>query len=78
MRVLPPTCFSSKKVAPTKEIWYWEHKLPENVKAYSKTKPIQKSEIRKPEEVVAQAKKHPSRRGKSTLKYLKKMLQSRH
>ena len=29
----------------TKEIWYWEHKLPEGVKAYSKTKPIQKSEF---------------------------------
>jgi len=29
----------------TKEIWYYEHKLPEGVKAYSKTKPIQKSEF---------------------------------
>ena len=29
----------------TKEIWYWEHQLPEEVKAYSKTKPIQKSEF---------------------------------
>ncbi|MBN2443258.1 MAG: N-6 DNA methylase [Spirochaetales bacterium] len=29
----------------TKEIWYWEHQLPENVKAYSKTKPIQKAEF---------------------------------
>jgi len=29
----------------TKEIWYWEHKLPEGVKAYSKTKPIQKNEF---------------------------------
>jgi type I restriction enzyme M protein len=29
----------------TKGIWYWEHKLPEGVKAYSKTKPIQKSEF---------------------------------
>lgn len=34
-----------EKGTPTKEIWYWEHKLPENVKAYSKTKPIQKSEF---------------------------------
>jgi type I restriction enzyme M protein len=34
-----------KKGEPTKEIWYWEHKLPEGVKAYSKTKPIQKSEF---------------------------------
>ncbi|MBF0499660.1 MAG: N-6 DNA methylase [Candidatus Riflebacteria bacterium] len=30
---------------PTKEIWYWEHKLPSDIKAYSKTKPIQKSEF---------------------------------
>jgi len=29
----------------TKEIWYFEHKLPEGVKAYSKTKPIQISEF---------------------------------
>ena len=30
---------------PTKEIWYWQHKLPDGVKAYNKTKPIQKSEF---------------------------------
>jgi type I restriction enzyme M protein len=29
----------------TKHVWYWEHKLPEGVKAYSKTKPINKSEF---------------------------------
>lgn len=29
----------------TQHIWYWEHKLPEGVKAYSKTKPIRKSEF---------------------------------
>jgi len=29
----------------TKEIWYWEHKLPEGYKAYSKTKPIRKEEF---------------------------------
>ena len=29
----------------TKEVWYYEHKLPEGMKAYSKTKPIQKSEF---------------------------------
>ena len=29
----------------TKEIWYWEHKLPEGQKSYSKTRPIQKSEF---------------------------------
>ena len=34
-----------EKGKPTKHIWYWEHKLPEGVKAYSKTKPIQKSEF---------------------------------
>lgn len=34
-----------EKGKPTKEIWYWEHKLLEGVKAYSKTKPIQKSEF---------------------------------
>jgi len=34
-----------EKGKPTKEIWYWEHKLPEGVKAYSKTKPIQKGEF---------------------------------
>ncbi|MDY5818827.1 MAG: class I SAM-dependent DNA methyltransferase, partial [Treponema sp.] len=27
------------KGEPTKEIWYWEHKLPEGQKSYSKTKP---------------------------------------
>jgi len=34
-----------EKGKPTKEIWYWEHKLPEGVKAYSKTKPIRRSEF---------------------------------
>lgn len=34
-----------EKGKPTKEIWYWEHKLPEGVKAYSKTKPIKKNEF---------------------------------
>lgn len=29
----------------TKEIWYWEHKLPEGAKAYNKTNPIKKSEF---------------------------------
>ena len=33
------------KGEPTKEIWYWEHRLPEGVKAYNKTRPIQKSEF---------------------------------
>ncbi len=34
-----------EKGKPTRDIWYWEHKLPESMKAYSKTKPIQKSEF---------------------------------
>jgi type I restriction enzyme M protein len=33
------------KGEPTREIWYWEHRLPEGVKAYSKTKPIRKEEF---------------------------------
>ena len=33
------------KGEPTREIWYWEHKLPEGQKSYSKTKPIRKSEF---------------------------------
>lgn len=33
------------KGTPTKEIWYYEHRLPENQKAYSKTKPIQIKEF---------------------------------
>ena len=33
------------KGEPTHEIWYWEHKLPEGQKSYSKTKPIQKREF---------------------------------
>jgi type I restriction enzyme M protein len=34
-----------EKGKPTKDIWYWGHRLPEGVKAYSKTKPIQKKEF---------------------------------
>lgn len=33
------------KGEPTKEIWYFEHKLPEGVKAYSKTKPMRLAEF---------------------------------
>lgn len=29
-----------EKGAPTKEVWYWEHRVPEGQKAYSMTKPI--------------------------------------
>lgn len=34
-----------EKGKPTKEIWYYEHTLPEGVKAYSKTKPIRLEEF---------------------------------
>jgi type I restriction enzyme M protein len=33
------------KGTPTKEIWYFEHKLPEGVKAYNKTKPMRLEEF---------------------------------
>lgn len=34
-----------QKGTPTKEIWYWEHRLPEGQKSYSKTKTIQFDEF---------------------------------
>ena len=34
-----------KKGTKTKDIWYYEHKLPEGQKSYSKTKPIQFNEF---------------------------------
>lgn len=34
-----------EKGTPTKEIWYWEHSLPEGQKSYSKTKSIQFDEF---------------------------------
>ena len=33
------------KGEPTKDIWYFEHKLPEGVKAYNKTKPMRLEEF---------------------------------
>ena len=33
------------KGEPTKEVWYYEHRLPEGVKAYNKTKPIRLEEF---------------------------------
>jgi type I restriction enzyme M protein len=33
------------KGEPTKDIWYFEHKLPEGVKAYNKTKPMRLAEF---------------------------------
>jgi type I restriction enzyme M protein len=38
--------FIFSKDEPTQNIWYWEHRLPDGVKAYSKTKPFIKSEFR--------------------------------
>lgn len=35
-----------EKGQPTNDIWYYEHKLPENQKSYSKTKPIQFEEFK--------------------------------
>ncbi|OSZ82914.1 DNA methyltransferase [Chitinophagaceae bacterium IBVUCB1] len=35
-----------EKGQPTREIWYYEHKLPEGQKSYSKTKPIQFDEFK--------------------------------
>ena len=34
------------KGSPTQTVWYWEHKIPDTMKAYSKTKPIWKSEFK--------------------------------
>src|SRR5690606_1121780 len=34
-----------EKGKPTKNVWYYEHRLPEGVKAYNKTKPIQLREL---------------------------------
>ncbi len=34
-----------QKGTPTKEVWYWEHQLPEGQKSYSKTKPIRVEEF---------------------------------
>jgi type I restriction enzyme M protein len=34
-----------EKGKPTKDIWYYEHRLPEGQKAYNKTRPIQAKEF---------------------------------
>ena len=34
-----------EKGTPTKEIWYYEHRMPEGYKAYNKTRPIQVQEF---------------------------------
>ena len=34
-----------KKGEPTKEIWYYEHRMPDGYKAYNKTRPIQVQEF---------------------------------
>jgi type I restriction enzyme M protein len=33
------------KGTPTKEVWYYEHRMPEGYKAYNKTRPIQAKEF---------------------------------
>ncbi|MBM3419209.1 MAG: SAM-dependent DNA methyltransferase, partial [Bacteroidetes bacterium] len=33
------------KGKPTKDVWYYEHRMPEDYKAYSKTRPIQLKEF---------------------------------
>ena len=35
-----PICCSSRRATPTKDIWFYEHRVPEGQKAYSMTKPI--------------------------------------
>jgi len=35
-----------EKGTPTKDIWYYEHRLPEGQKSYSKTKPIEFNEFK--------------------------------
>ena len=35
-----PTCCSSRRATPTKDIWFYEHRVPDGQKAYSMTKPI--------------------------------------
>jgi len=37
--------FFLTKGEPTKDVWYFEHKLPEGVKAYNKTKPMRLQEF---------------------------------
>ena len=39
-----------EKGSPTKEIWYYEHQLPEGLKNYSKTKPIKFEDFSKLQE----------------------------
>jgi type I restriction enzyme M protein len=34
-----------EKGQPTKDVWYYEHRMPEDYKAYSKTRPIQLKEF---------------------------------
>ncbi len=37
--------FFFTKGEPTREIWYWQHNLPQGYKAYSKTRPIRKEKF---------------------------------
>ncbi|MBE3641227.1 SAM-dependent DNA methyltransferase [Bacillus anthracis] len=42
---IPTNLLFFDKTGPTKEIWYYEHKLPEGYKNYTKTKPIRLEEF---------------------------------
>jgi hypothetical protein len=37
---LPPTLLFFDKGKPTKDVWCYEHRMPEDYKAYSKTRPF--------------------------------------
>jgi type I restriction enzyme M protein len=42
---IPTNILFFERGGPTKEIWYWEHKLPEGRKNYTKTQPLQFDEF---------------------------------
>jgi type I restriction enzyme M protein len=42
---VPTNLLFFDKGTPTKEVWYYEHKMPEGYKAYNKTRPIQLKEF---------------------------------
>ena len=50
-----------QKGTPTKEIWYYEHRLPEGQKSYSKTKAIQFDRIRSHDRMVGKPRRKRSR-----------------
>jgi type I restriction enzyme M protein len=40
-----PTCCSSPRARPTKDVWFYEHPYPAGVKNYNKTKPMRIEEF---------------------------------